>query len=153
LKVAIAADHRGFALKEKLKLWIREMGHEPVDFGTDSEESTDYPDVIFPAAEAVASGRCQRGVFVCGSGIGVSIAANKVAGVHAARCCSEKDAEMCRRHNNANVMTLSGETEAERAKRMLALFIDTDFEAGRHLRRINKIRRRENLRDLTEEEI
>ena len=144
MKIALAADHRGYALKEMAKDWIREAGHEFVDFGTDSEESVDYPDVVFPAARAVASGQCDMGVFICGTGIGVSIVANKVKSVYAARCCNERDAEMCRRHNNANVMTMSGQTPPETARAMVRLFLETGFEAGRHKRRVDKISREED---------
>ncbi|MEO0191760.1 MAG: ribose 5-phosphate isomerase B [candidate division WOR-3 bacterium] len=139
MRVALGADHRGFFLKERIKAFLDELGHDPVDFGAPDSEPSDYPDPAIDASEAVASGRCERGILICGTGIGMSIAANKVRGVIAARCCSVRDAEMCRRHNNANVMTLSGETPPAEAQEMVRVFLDTPFEGGRHERRLRKI--------------
>jgi len=139
MRIALAADHRGFFLKERIKSFIAELGHDPVDFGAPDSEPSDYPDFGIAAAEAVSSGKCERGILVCGTGIGMSISANKVRGVFAARCCSVRDAEMCRRHNNANVMTLSGEIAPDDAMAMVRAFIDTPFEGGRHGRRVRKI--------------
>jgi len=139
MKVALAADHRGFFLKERIKAFLPELGHEPVDFGALDSEPSDYPDFAIKAAEAIASGGCERGIFICGTGIGMSISANKVKGVFAARCCSVKDAEMCRRHNNANVMTLSAEAAPDEVREMVRVFLETAFEGGRHERRVGKI--------------
>ncbi len=144
MKVALAADHRGFFLKERIKLFLDELGHDPVDFGAPDSEPSDYPDFATAAAEAVSSRRCERGILVCGTGIGMSIAANKVRGILAARCCSVRDAEMCRRHNNANIMTLSAETPVDDVREMVRVFLDTPFEGGRHERRVKKITGYEN---------
>ncbi|CUU03737.1 ribose 5-phosphate isomerase B [Candidatus Thermokryptus mobilis] len=109
MKIAVASDHAGFEYKEKLKELLKELGHEFVDFGTFSSDSTDYPDFAYPAAEAVANGECERGIFICGTGVGVSIVANKVKGIRAANCCSVEEAKLSRQHNDANVLTFRGE--------------------------------------------
>lgn len=139
MRIALGADHRGFFLKERIKAFLDELGHDPVDFGAEDSEPSDYPDFAIKAAGAVASGKCERGILICGTGIGMSIAANKVKGVFAARCCSVQDAEMCRRHNNANVMTLSAETPTDDVREMVRVFLETGFEGGRHERRVRKI--------------
>ena len=108
LKIAVAADHAGFQLKERLKQLMLDAGHEVLDYGCDSERPCDYPDHGRPAAEAVAKGHCDRGVLVCGTGIGMSIVANKVPGIHAALCSCGLQAEYSRRHNNANVLVIGG---------------------------------------------
>ncbi|MGC8893642.1 MAG: ribose 5-phosphate isomerase B [candidate division WOR-3 bacterium] len=139
MRVALAADHRGFFLKERIKALVDDLGHDPVDFGADDSEPSDYPDFALVAAEAVSSRKCERGILVCGTGIGMSVAANKVKGIIAARCCSVRDAEICRRHNNANIMTLSAETSPDEVREMVKVFLETPFEGGRHERRVRKI--------------
>lgn len=139
MRIALGADHRGFFLKERIKAFLDDLGHDPVDFGAEDSEPSDYPDFAIKAAGAVASGKCERGILICGTGIGMSIAANKVKGVFAARCCSVRDAEMCRRHNNANVMTLSAEVPPDEVREMVRVFLETAFEGGRHERRVRKI--------------
>ncbi len=140
MKVALASDHRGYALKEALKEFLKTLGHEPVDFGTGSPESCDYPDFVIPAAEAVARGEAQRGIVICGTGIGASIAANKVKGIRAARCVSIGDAEMARRHNDANVLALGADVvPLGLAQHIVKAFLSTEFEGGRHQRRLKKI--------------
>jgi ribose 5-phosphate isomerase B len=145
MKIAIGSDHRGLELKRRLILSLGEAGHEVVDVGPDNPESVDYPDYAFPVALAVSSGRADRGVLLCGTGIGMCIAANKVQGVRAAPCHDPITAEMSRRHNDANVLCLSADLLGEElVDRMVRLWLDTPFEAGRHARRVDKIVQYEN---------
>ncbi len=140
MKIAIAADHRGYTAKEKICLLLNEQGHEVVDMGTNSARSCDYPDVAYVASQAVADGRVATAVLLCGSGIGMSISANKVRGVRAALCNDELSAQMARRHNDANVLCLAADLLGEELmRRIIEVWLETDFEAGRHLRRIHKI--------------
>jgi ribose 5-phosphate isomerase B len=140
VKIAIASDHAGFALKQQVAAALRAEGHDVNDFGTTSEESVDYPDFAEPAAREVAVGDAERGVIVCGSGVGVSIVANKVDGVRAVHAHDTDEAEMSRRHNNANVVTLGERTTSpEQAIEIVNTFLATDFEGGRHERRVEKI--------------
>ncbi len=141
MKIAFAADHRGLALKNYLAACARELGHEPADFGTHDELSCDYVDFGRKAAEAVARGEADRGVLICGTGIGMSIAANKVSGVRAALCWTVYMARLTRLHNDANVLVLSGDQTAFRyAREILTTWLATDFEGGRHERRVAKIK-------------
>lgn len=138
--IAIASDHAGFALKEYLKNALQSKGYLLEDFGTDSEESMDYPDVIHPLARAIEKGKFAFGLIMCGSGIGVSMVANKYAGIRAALCWNEEQAELTRRHNDANVLSLPGRfIDFDRAVRMAEIFLNTSFEGGRHQRRVEKI--------------
>ena len=147
MRIAIASDHRGYSIKGKIVVLIAELGHEAVDMGTDSAESVDYPDFAFRVAQAVSEGRAERGVLVCGTGIGMCIAANKVAGVRAAPCHDSITAEMSRRHNDANVLCLSADLLGEGLiDRMVRIWLETEFEAGRHARRVEKILRYEQER-------
>ncbi len=140
MRLAAASDHAGFPLKNHLVAWLRAHGHEVVDLGTHSAESTDYPDFAHELARRVVAGEFERGLLVCGSGIGMSIAANRHAGVRAARCLSEYDARMARAHNDANVLTLGERvTGAGLAEAILETFLATAFEGGRHARRVQKI--------------
>ncbi len=140
MRIAIGADHRGYAHKTALSAWLIAAGHEVVDLGGQPPAGIDYPEPALAVGEAVAAGRCVRGVLVCGSGIGVSIAANKVAGVRAARCCSVEDARASRCHNDANVLCLSGDgTTPEQAREILQAWLETTFEGGRHARRVDRI--------------
>lgn len=140
MKVSVAADHRGYSAKEKIKAFLRELGHEVLDLGTDSDKSVDYPDFAVPAAAAVTDGRADLAVLLCGSGIGVSMTANKVAGVRAALCHDELGAEMSRKHNNANVLCLPADWLGEDLMcRMVKVWLSTPFEGGRHQRRIEKL--------------
>ena len=140
MKIAVASDHAGFEYKEKLKELLKELGHEFVDFGTFSSDSTDYPDFAYPAAEAVANGECERGIFICGTGVGVSIVANKVKGIRAANCCSVEEAKLSRQHNDANVLTFGARLISwENAKEIVKVWLETEFEGGRHARRVEKI--------------
>ena len=140
MRIAIASDHAGFQYKEALKAFLAERGHEPVDFGTNSEEAADYPLFIRPAAEAVASGECERGIVLGGSGNGEAIVANRVPGVRCALCWSRESAEMGRRHNNANVIAIGQRmVTLETALEIVATWLDTPFDGGRHARRIAQI--------------
>lgn len=140
MKIAVASDHAGFDLKQLVAGALRELGHDVEDFGTDSDDSVDYPDFAAPAARAVASGNAERGVIVCGSGVGVAIVANKIDGVRAVNAHDPLEAEMSRKHNNANVLTLSGQRIApEAALTIVRRFLEIPFEGGRHARRVEKI--------------
>ena len=140
MKIAIGADHAGFELKNQLSDVLRQTGHDVCDFGTNSAESTDYPDYALRVAKAVASGTVERGVLVCGSGVGMSIAANKVHGIRAALGVTLEEVRLTRAHNNANVLTLGARfTDAALAGELLRTFLETPFEGGRHERRVAKI--------------
>ncbi|MFH1842768.1 MAG: ribose 5-phosphate isomerase B [bacterium] len=140
MKIAIGSDHRGFEHKAWLIEEMQALGHSVVDFGCDGPESADYPDHAIAVGEAVASGRCDRGVLICGSGIGVSIAANKVAGIRASFCVDAEAAQMTRQHNDSNVICLSGDrTGVTEAGALVTIWLTTEFEGGRHGRRVQKI--------------
>jgi RpiB/LacA/LacB family sugar-phosphate isomerase len=141
LRIAIGSDHRGFALKAHLITMLSKDAHEVIDLGCASTASSDYPDYAFPVGEMVASGRAERGILVCGSGIGMSIAANKVRGVRAALCRTVEDARMTRRHNDSNVLTLSEQGfENPETDELVKTWLSTPFDGGRHERRVEKIR-------------
>ncbi len=140
MKIAMGSDHAGFELKESVKRWLVAEGHQVEDVGTHSAESTDYPPYAEQAARLVTGGDADRGVLVCGSGNGVAIAANKVRGIRAINAHDTREAEMSRRHNDANVVTLSGQRlDAEQAKGIVSTFLDTEFDGGRHERRVKEI--------------
>ena len=140
MKISIACDHGAFALKERLKARLTEQGHQVTDCGTHSADSCDYPDFGIAAARLVAEGACDRGVVLCTTGIGMSMAANKVKGVRCALCHEPLSAEMTRRHNDANVLAMgAGVTGGNLAERILDVFLSTEFEGGRHQRRIDKM--------------
>lgn len=139
-KVALAADHAGFALKTELRDVLAEQGYETIDLGTDSEDSVDYPDFGRALGEAVAAGEAECGVLVCGTGIGISIAANRIAGVRAAVCHDVTTARLARLHNDANVLAVGSRiVGSEVARDCLRTFLETDFEGGRHARRVGKL--------------
>ena len=145
MRIAIGSDHRGFDTKQRLKSLLQQMGHEIFDMGPDSSASVDYPDFAFQVARAVGEGRVERGILVCGTGIGMCIAANKVRNVRAAPCHDQITAEMSRRHNDANVLCLSADLLGdELIGRMVRTWLETEFEGGRHARRVEKIVRMEN---------
>src|SRR5690349_1349978 len=145
MKIAIGADHAGFELKNQLGAALRKSGHEVCDFGTNSAESTDYPDYAARVAKAVATGAAERGVLVCGTGVGMSIAANKIRGVRAALGVTREEVRLVRGHNDANILTLGARfTDLETARDLLLAFLDAPFEGGRHERRIAKITRLED---------
>ena len=140
MKIALASDHAGFALKAHLHTSLAELGHEVVDLGPADDASVDYPQYAAPAARLVADGEADRGVIVCGSGNGVAIVANKVPGVRAVNAHDADEAQMCRRHNDANTVTLSGSRLAPaEADVIVERFLRTGFEGGRHARRVEKI--------------
>jgi ribose 5-phosphate isomerase B len=140
MKISLASDHAGFRLKEEIKARLTAQGHEVLDRGCDDENSVDYPDFGVLAARDVAGGESQRAVLVCGSGIGMSMVANKVRGIRAALCTSPELAEMSRRHNDANVLALGARfTDTALALRILDGWLSTPFEGGRHQRRVDKI--------------
>lgn len=140
MKLSLGCDHGGYALKEHLKAHLEQLGHTVLDCGTHSTESCDYPDFGKAAAQAVADGRCERGIVICTTGIGISIAANKVHGVRCALCSEPLSAEMTRRHNDANVLALgAGMVGSNLAERIVEVFLSTDFEGGRHARRVDKL--------------
>jgi ribose 5-phosphate isomerase B len=144
VRVAIGSDHAGFALKETIKALLDELEVPYEDFSTTSAVSVDYPDVAETVSRAVVGGRADRAVLICGTGIGMSIAANKIAGVRAAVVCDETSARLSRAHNDANIMTLGGRTTpAERVPGIVRAFLSTDYEGGRHDRRLEKIARLE----------
>jgi len=141
VRIAIGSDHRGFGLKETLKELLAELGHEWVDFGCQTEEPVDYPDIARPLAEAVSAGEYERGILICGSGVGMSIAANRVKGVRAALCGNSFTARLARRHNDANVLCLGSWCIGQGlAEDIVRVFLSEDFEGGRHARRLEKIR-------------
>ncbi|MCL4538830.1 MAG: ribose 5-phosphate isomerase B [Bacteroidetes bacterium] len=139
--LALASDHAGFHFKEKIKkLLSDELGLEYKDFGTYSDSSCDYPDFAYAAAKAVGTGECEKGILVCGSGIGMDIVANKVENVRSALCMTVEMAELSRRHNDANVLSIGERlTDWETAEKMIRVWLSTPFEGGRHLRRVEKI--------------
>ncbi|UCG42108.1 MAG: ribose 5-phosphate isomerase B [candidate division WOR-3 bacterium] len=140
MRIAIGADHRGLRLKKALKEHLESLGHTVLDLGTDRPETVDYPDYAHAVARTVASRRVRRGVLVCGTGIGMSMAANRTPGVRAALCCSDRMARMSRRHNNANVLCLGADLLGlAEAKRILVVWLGTRFEGGRHARRTKKL--------------
>ena len=140
MKIALASDHAGFRYKAMLAEWLREQGHDVVDFGTHSEDPVDYPDFIVPAALAVAAGECERGIVLGGSGNGEAMAANRVRGVRCALCYSEETARLARAHNDANMISLGQRLLSEDlARAIVATWLREPFEGGRHVGRIRKL--------------
>ena len=141
MKIALGADHGGFILKEKLLGRLVEMGHEVTDFGTETTQSCDYPDFAHAVAEAVAEGDADRGLLICTTGIGMAMAANKIAGIRAAPAQSQDEVRLTREHNDANVLTLGAKyVDERRAMELIRTFLETEFSGGeRHARRIAKI--------------
>jgi ribose 5-phosphate isomerase B len=140
MRIAIGSDHAGYAYKSVLVPFLRQLGHEVRDFGTDSEESVDYPDFVRPVAEAVARGEFDRGIVLGGSGNGEQMAANKVRGVRCALCWDATTARLAREHNDANVISLGQRVIGiETAKEAVRVFLDSPFEGGRHQKRIDKL--------------
>lgn len=139
MRIAVGCDHRGLELKAEIIKQLEAGGHQYRDFGAYSEEAVDYPDIALPVAEAVAAADYDRGILICFTGIGMSIAANKFPGIRAGLCRDAFDAEMTRRHNDANVMCLAAGRSHEDLSQMLEKFLNTDFEAGRHARRLEKV--------------
>jgi ribose 5-phosphate isomerase B len=140
MKIAVGSDHAGFDLKEYVKKYLEQQKIKIVDYGTDSDDSVDYPDYGKKVAKAVQRGEVDRGVVICGTGIGISMVANKYKNVRAALCLYPKMAEMARRHNDANVLAMGGRLVAPQlALDILDVFLNTNFEGGKHKRRVDKI--------------
>jgi ribose 5-phosphate isomerase B len=140
MKISIGSDHRGVHIKAKLVAFLQSCDHQVLDLGTDNDQSVDYPDFAAAVCQRVASGESDRGILICGTGIGMAIAANKFRGVRAANCYDEVMAEMCRRHNNVNVLCLPGDLIGNRPiDELVTVWLKTEFEDGRHKRRLEKI--------------
>ncbi|UJS16275.1 MAG: ribose 5-phosphate isomerase B [Candidatus Jettenia sp.] len=146
MKIALASDHRGFDFKKRVTPMLTQMGHTVIDFGTMTDtESVDYPDFGIKAARAVGSGECNRGILICGTGIGMSLVANKVKGVRAALCHNLYTVEMSRRHNDSNVLCIGADiVDEELLEQKVKLWLETPFDGGRHARRVEKIMDAEN---------
>lgn len=150
MKIAVGCDHRGFGVKCKIIGLLQNMGQEVIDDGVCNTESADYPDIAAVVAQRVSKGEVDRGILICGTGIGMAIAANKFSGVRAATCHDDLTAEMGRRHNDVNVLCLSADMLGERLiDRMIEIWLKTNFDGGRHARRIEKIHEieRQHLND------
>lgn len=146
MKIAIGSDHAGFTLKESIKPLLDSLGHEYSDFGTDSTRPVDYPDYGFPVAQSVSNGEFERGILVCGTGIGLSVVANKVKGIRAALCTSVEMSKISRSHNDANVLVLGARiTNMDLAHQIVKSWLATSFDGDRHLRRIKKLEEFERL--------
>ena len=140
MRVAVASDHAGYPLKSLIVGWVGELGHEPVDMGTDSASPVDYPDFIAPAARTVARGDCELGIVVGGSGTGEAIVANKIAGIRCVEAADPVTARLGRQHNDANVLSMGARiVGSEVARACVVAFLETGFEGGRHAARIRKI--------------
>jgi len=140
-RIAIGCDHHGVALKELIMPFLQNAGYSYQDFGCYNTDPVDYPDIAQKVGKAVASGNFNQGILICNNGIGMSIAANKIKGVRAALCCDVFAAQRARQHNNANVLCLRGEDiDTESALEIVKTFLATDFEGGRHIQRVNKIK-------------
>jgi ribose 5-phosphate isomerase B len=150
MKIAVGSDHRGFKAKELVKTIVSQLGHECIDFGTLDGNPVDYPDTAFHAAKAVAEKKADRAILACGTGIGMCISANKIKGIRAALCYDELSARISRHHNDANVMCISGELLGEiLLRKMVEVWLSTDFAGGRHQRRVRKIQAIEQDEDPT----
>ena len=140
MKIVVGSDHRGFKAKQQIKAIIAQMGHECIDVGTTDSNPVDYPDLAYLAAMAVSKKQADRAILACGTGIGMSVTANKIKGIIAALCYDELTARISRHHNNANVLCLSGELLGEvLLRRIVEVWLKTEFSEGRHQRRVNKI--------------
>lgn len=140
MKLALGADHAGYLLKDRIRQYVTARGHQVIDEGTNSSDSVDYPDYAAKVAEDVAAGRAERGILVCGSGIGMAIAANKIPGIRAANICDEYQAQLSREHNDLNVITLGARILNENdAAHIVQIWLDTPFSGGRHSGRLEKL--------------
>jgi len=146
MKIAIACDHRGYEAKELIKSLLRRTGHEAIDYGTNDSKSCDYPDYAIPVALAVARKEAEYGILICGNGVGMSITANKINGIRAALCHDELTAQMTRKHNNANILCLSAMLVNDPLiTKIVEIWLNTEFEGGRHNRRVQKMMDAEQL--------
>ncbi len=140
MRIAIGSDHRGYQIKSKLIALLKADGHETWDLGTQGDQAVDYPDFAVDVASRVSDGRVERGILICGTGFGMAIVANKFPSVRAAACSDEVMAEMCRRHNDVNILCLAGDLIGDRPiGDLVRIWLATEFEGGRHARRIEKI--------------
>jgi ribose 5-phosphate isomerase B len=140
MRIAIACDHRGFSVKQALKIWLQERGHEVVDLGTHTDQACDYPDMALAAGMSLFNGEVERAVLICGTGIGMSMAVNKIPGVRGALCHDQVSAELARRHNDANCLCLPGDMLTDGvAMQITEAWLEIPFEGGRHERRLKKI--------------
>ncbi len=150
MKIALGADHAGYELKNRIKVWLAQQGHQPLDEGTNAPDSVDYPDYARKVAESVVRRESDFGILVCGSGIGMAIAANKVPGIRAANVTTENEAALSREHNNANVLTLGARIlKDDDARRIVDKWLHTQFAGGRHQQRVDKITAIEREEKLT----
>ncbi len=141
MKIVVGNDHRGFEAKRQIKAILAQLGHECIDVGSNDSNPVDYPDPAYLAATAVSKKEADRAILVCGTGIGMSITANKIKGIRAALCHDELSAQISRHHNDANVLCISGDLIGDvLLRKIVEVWLDTDFNGGRHLRRINKIK-------------
>ncbi len=148
MKIAVGNDHRGFEAKQQIKAIITQLGHECIDFGAADNNPVDYPDLAYLAATAVSKKQADRAILVCGTGIGMSITANKIKGIRAALCHDELSAHISRDHNDANVLCISGDLIGEvLLRKMVEVWLKTEFAGGRHQRRVSKITAIEEGRD------
>jgi len=148
MKVAVGSDHRGFEAKQQIKAIAAELGHECIDFGTNDNNPVDYPDLAYLAANAVSMKQADRAILICATGIGMSMAANKVRGIRAALCHDELSAQISRDHNDANVLCLSADqVGVVLLRKMVEVWLNTEFSGGRHKRRVRKIQAIEEGRD------
>ena len=148
MKIAVGSDHRGYEMKEQVKVIAAELGHDSIDCGTDGNNPTDYPDMAYLAASAVSTGQADRAILICATGIGMSMAANKIPGIRAALCHDELTAQISRDHNDSNVLCLSGDQIGEvLLRKMVEVWLGTAFSGGRHLRRVKKIEAIEQGKD------
>jgi ribose 5-phosphate isomerase B len=151
MKVALGCDHRGFELKEKLKLILKQLGHECIDFGTNDTHPVDYPDLAYETAMAVSRMEADRAILACATGLGMCITANKIKGIRAALCHDELTAQISRDHNDANVLCLSGDQIGDvLLRKIVEVWLETEFSGGRHKRRVNKIKAIEEGKEPTE---
>ncbi|MFO0947866.1 MAG: ribose 5-phosphate isomerase B [Planctomycetota bacterium] len=140
MKLAVGSDHRGFHVKRRIINFLREHKHDVIDVGTNSEDSVDYPDYAISVAQMIVNGEVERGILICGTGLGMSIAANKFPGIRATPVHDDVTAELSRRHNDSNILCLSADLLGERLiSHVVDIWIKTEFEGGRHARRLNKI--------------
>ena len=143
MRIAVGSDHRGLEMKVEIMRLLSEIGHQPQDFGAYDTQSVDYPDIAQIVGQNVASGKFERGILICGTGIGMNIAANKVKGIRAALCCDTFMAERARLHNDANVLCLGAE-RTPKVLEIVRIFLATDFEGGRHQQRLDKMAKMES---------
>ena len=148
MKIAIGSDHRGFEAKEQIKAIIHQLSHESIDFGTTNSNPVDYPDVAYLVAMAVSKKQADKAILICGTGIGMCIAANKIKGIRAALCHDELTAQISRHHNDANILCISGDMTGEvLLRKMVEVWLSTEFSGGRHKRRVRKIMAIEDGKD------